>query len=107
LNILINAIQAVPDGGTVRVSAGYDPTNPLPVWIHVANEGPPIPPDIQKRMFEPFFTTKAAGTGLGLSIALQIAANHGGKLSVTSSEGWNTFTLRLPGNHNTPLGTHI
>ncbi len=106
LNIVINAIQAVPEEGMVRVVAEHNPTSVLPISISVSNEGLPIPADVQQRMFEPFFTTKAAGTGLGLSIAFQVAANHGGKLSVKSEDGWNTFTFQLPEGQNTCLNAH-
>jgi PAS domain S-box-containing protein len=96
LNILLNAFYAVHEDGIVRVSVAHDPDNALPVKISIANQGPPIPADIQARIFEPFYTTKASGTGLGLSIAYQVAVNHSGRLFVDSSDGWVTFTMRLP-----------
>jgi signal transduction histidine kinase len=107
LNIILNAIEAVPENGAVRIKTRFDKTAPLPIEISVSNEGPPIPPDIQNQIFEPFYTTKAAGTGLGLSIARQVVANHGGRLNLDCSEGWITFSILLPDNNTTPLGTRF
>jgi signal transduction histidine kinase len=96
LNILINALDAAPDGGIVRVKAGLVDEPSRPLKIAIANQGPPIPAETQAHIFEPFFTTKATGTGLGLPIASQVATNHGGKLSLDCHDGWVTFTMTLP-----------
>jgi len=101
LNILLNAMEAVSEEGIVRVTAKSVAGDTLPVQISIANQGPPIPPETEKRIFEPFFTTKAGGTGLGLSISCQIAANHGGKLTVHCPYGWVVFTLLLPDGNGT------
>ena len=101
-NIVINAIEAVPQGGLVKVSTKYDATANLPILITVRNEGPPVAPDLLTRIFEPFFTTKASGTGLGLSIARQVAANHGGKLTVDCEDGMVAFTMHLPSEATPP-----
>jgi signal transduction histidine kinase len=69
--------------------------------IEVADDGPGIPPEVQKRLFDPFFTTKAAGTGLGLSIAARIIEKHGGTLEFTTSPGRGaTFRAVLPIAHS-------
>ena len=96
LNLVANARQAMPNGGTVRVSVRCERGQALVV---VADDGPGIAPEVVDRIFEPFFTTKrdTGGTGLGLSVSLGIAESHGGSLSVLSHAGsGTTFTLRLP-----------
>src|SRR5581483_519552 len=96
LNLIGNARQAMPNGGTVRVSVRREREQVLAV---VADDGPGIAADVAERIFEPFFTTKRemGGTGLGLSVGLGIAESHGGTLTVFSQPGARaTFTLRLP-----------
>ncbi len=97
LNIVMNAFDASPDHGVVKISVNYNPLELLPVQIKIANHGLPFSSDIQDRLFEPFFTTKSSGTGLGLAIAWQVAVNHGGKLAVECADGWIAFTMSLPG----------
>lgn len=93
LNLIINAIHAMPDGGEIRISGKTD-ENFTEVMIRDKGEG--IPTDIQSKIFDPFFTTKEDGTGLGLSIAYNIIKTHGGKLIFNSNEGKGTvFTVRL------------
>lgn len=100
LNLVMNAIDASPRGGTVKLkSNGGSFTE---VKISVTNAGLPIPEPVLSRIFEPFFTTKAGGTGLGLAIARNIARAHGGELSVASNQPDNIcFCLRLPAAHTT------
>lgn len=94
LNLLLNAIQAMPDGGEVRVTAGCDRSHLL---IEVSDEGCGIPPENMDRMFNPFFTTKESGTGLGLAVAHQIVAQHGGTLRARNNPMRGaTFTVQLP-----------
>jgi two-component system, NtrC family, sensor kinase len=96
LNLITNARQAMPDGGTVRVDVRSDAGEAV---VTVEDDGPGIPPDIAGRIFEPFFTTKSAvsGTGLGLSVSLGIAQAHGGTLVLdTNRERGAAFVLRLP-----------
>jgi nitrogen-specific signal transduction histidine kinase/CheY-like chemotaxis protein len=105
-NLTLNASQAMPAGGTVRISlrnvplgpgdpSGLDPGDY--VRMEVADQGLGIPRDLQSRIFEPFFTTKARGTGLGLSICYSIVTRHGGWIGVDSepSKG-TTFRVLLP-----------
>jgi two-component system, NtrC family, sensor kinase len=96
LNLIANARQAMPNGGTVRVAVRRERNQAVVV---VSDDGPGIAPDVVERIFEPFFTTKrdTGGTGLGLSVSLGIAEAHGGSLSVLSQPGAGaTFALRLP-----------
>jgi two-component system, NtrC family, sensor histidine kinase HydH len=94
INLTINALEATPPGGLVRVSAGRDGEK---AWIIVDDSGPGIPMEIRDRLFEPFFTTKAQGSGLGLSIVHAIVTQHDGTLEVGKSpEGGARFLLYLP-----------
>lgn len=105
-NLVINAIQAMPQGGTIRIGAdnvdlGGESAAGLPagryVRITVADEGTGIAPAHLQRIFDPFFTTKPSGSGLGLSTSFSIVARHGGLLSVESTMGFgSTFTIHLP-----------
>ena len=96
INLVMNAVQAVGRGGTVRVAVRQEGDD---VEVRVVDDGPGIPAALRERIFEPFFTTKAAGvgTGLGLSTSRRIVGEHGGQLVLesTGAEG-ATFTVRLP-----------
>ncbi len=98
INLVVNAIQAIPRGGTVtvRVSAESREGQPL-ARIEVADDGVGISPATEKHIFQPFFTTKAMGTGLGLAVVKRIVDAHHGEISVRSSMGGGTtFTVTLP-----------
>jgi PAS domain S-box-containing protein len=99
-NLLINAVQAMPVGGTVTVSArnenGENETDCF-VRISIRDTGSGIPADILPRIFDPYFSTKSEGTGLGLASVYSIIARHGGSITVSSEPGCGTeFKLRLP-----------
>ena len=95
LNLVVNAVDASPRGGKVRLRSDWDGFSEVKVWV--TNSGAPISAQVLPRLFEPFFTTKARGTGLGLAIARNIANAHGGELSLTSNQPDNIcFCLRLP-----------
>jgi PAS domain S-box-containing protein len=101
LNLLVNALQAIPEGDParheVRVRTGQDEAGRA--FVEVSDTGCGMSPSVQGRIFEPFFTTKAAheGTGLGLPICQQIIQAHGGELRVRSEEGrGSVFTVLLP-----------
>ena len=105
-NIIINAAQAMPDGGTITVSAEkatLEPANSfsLPageyVRLTLADTGCGMPDDVLKRIFDPYFTTKPKGSGLGLASAYSIIARHGGHISVRSTPGrGSSFEILLP-----------
>ena len=95
-NLLINAQQATPSGGTVRVITERA-DEPKGVWVHVEDTGEGIPPEALEKIFEPFYTRKEQGTGLGLSIAKQIIEEHGGEIRVASELGKGArFSVFLP-----------
>ncbi|HZX97435.1 MAG TPA: ATP-binding protein [Myxococcales bacterium] len=94
LNLVRNAREAMPQGGSLRVvTRGGEGC----VEVEVRDTGPGIPRERMARIFDPFFTTKERGTGLGLAMAQEIAQEHGGQLRCESAPGAGTsFTLRLP-----------
>ncbi len=97
INLIMNAIQAMPDGGRVRI--GLAQMNDS-VRLTVADTGQGIPQEVIKNIFEPFFTTKefGKGTGLGLTVVKGIIEEHQGTITVDSEEGkGTTFTIFLPG----------
>jgi signal transduction histidine kinase len=99
VNILINACEAVGEGGTITIEEEEEMQEPLgPVGvIRISDNGPGIPADLLEKVFEPFFSTKEEGTGLGLSIAVRVVEQHGGRLAVESEEGHGTtFVITLP-----------
>ncbi|MBD3318124.1 MAG: response regulator [Chitinivibrionales bacterium] len=103
MNLLINSRQAMPAGGTVRISAENRQESPgnqdcrEMVEICIADEGSGIPKDVLVHIFDPFYTTKSEGSGLGLVIARSIMQKHGGRIEVDSTEGIGTrVKLFLP-----------
>jgi PAS domain S-box-containing protein len=96
INLVMNAVHAMPDGGTLRV--GLSPEKQM-VKVTVADTGHGIPRDVIKKVFDPFFTTKefGKGTGLGLTVVKGIIEEHQGSITVDSQEGeGTTFTVLLP-----------
>jgi PAS domain S-box-containing protein len=96
INLIMNALHAMEDGGTLRIAMAQDEEM---VKITVADTGHGIPPEAVKRIFEPFFTTKefGKGTGLGLTVVKGIIEEHHGSIAVKSDPGkGTTFTILLP-----------
>ncbi|OGR62733.1 MAG: hypothetical protein A2X31_06365 [Elusimicrobia bacterium GWB2_63_22] len=105
-NILLNGIQAMPSGGTIRLRAeNVGPAQPVPallapgdyVKITISDTGIGIPAEYLPRIFEPYFTTKSRGHGLGLPMAWSVVKNHGGHIEAASEPGKGTeFRIFLP-----------
>jgi two-component system, NtrC family, sensor kinase len=100
LNLILNAIDAMPDGGQLHLSTCYLPAEGL-AQTTLADTGRGIPPELLSKIYEPFFSTKEAGTGLGLSISYSIVEAHGGHIQVKSQVGeGSTFAVYLPAEDN-------
>ena len=96
VNLLMNALQASPEGGTVRVVLGKSGKH---ARLSVSDQGPGIVPEVAGKIFDPFFTTKpeGQGSGLGLSISLGIVQHHNGTLEINNNpDGGVTATISLP-----------
>jgi len=118
LNLTLNAIQAMPEGGSLRIETSQvtladdffsEDESSIPgryLKLSVIDTGAGMPPDVLQRLFEPFFTTKESGTGLGLLSCKRIVASHGGLMRVRSRVGEGTeFHLYLPlGTEESDLG---
>ena len=93
-NLLLNAAEASPDGGTVEVRSGREGDDAV---VEVLDRGPGIAPEVRARLFEPYVSTKARGSGLGLSLVRDIAIQHGGTVTLDDREGGGARAcLRLP-----------
>jgi signal transduction histidine kinase len=92
-NLLLNAVQAMRQGGTLAIETRRAPDS---VEVTVRDTGPGIPANILPRLFEPFVTSKSGGTGLGLAIVRRIIEDHGGRITVSAQDGEGTcFVLSL------------
>jgi two-component system sensor histidine kinase AtoS len=96
INLVLNAIQAMPEGGDLVISTDYDKKARL-ILVRVSDTGVGIPMSEIPRLFEPFYTTKLDGTGMGLAVTYNIINNHNGTIDVASEIGkGTTFTIGLP-----------
>jgi two-component system, NtrC family, sensor histidine kinase HydH len=94
LNLLLNAQQAMPDGGEITLQAASDGEG---VSLSVIDTGKGMTPEVAAKVFRPFFSTRQGGTGLGLATTRKIVEAHGGTIAVQSEVGRGSkFTLRLP-----------
>jgi signal transduction histidine kinase len=95
VNLLVNAVQAMPEGGKIRISAGLDEEY---LNLLVADSGEGIPEEIRDRIFVPFYTTKnEEGTGLGLALSKSLIEQHEGRLELLRSDKTGSvFSIRLP-----------
>jgi signal transduction histidine kinase len=94
-NLIDNAIDAMQEGGRLKVRTKLEPVN---VMVEVRDNGPGIPQEVQPRIFEPFFTTKPVGegTGLGLDTSMRIVRKHHGNVRFETKPGDTCFQVRLP-----------
>jgi signal transduction histidine kinase len=109
VNLFLNAIDAMPDGGRLQVVAAHpledhaDDREPK-IEVSVCDEGKGVPPDILDHLFEPFVTSKERGTGLGLAVSQRIVREHQGNITVDRSpDGGARFTVTLPAQINARL----
>jgi two-component system sensor histidine kinase HydH len=100
LNIVLNGLQASPQGGVVTITMAREEPEPGgTAWVQLvfSDTGPGIPEELREKIFEPFYTTKEGGTGLGLVITRKIIEAHGGSITVESAPGEGVaFRIRLP-----------
>jgi len=94
LNLIKNAISAMPDGGELRLQTKRDGEN---IIITVSDTGVGIPEELQGKIFEPYFTTRDTGSGLGLTVVYKVVKEHGGDLHMDSQSGrGTTFRISIP-----------
>jgi signal transduction histidine kinase len=91
LNVIGNAVQSMPDGGTIEVTSEQSGQR---IAITVSDNGPGITEEVMSKMFVPFFTTRKQGSGLGMAVTRSIVENHGGTIEVSSEVGKGT-TVRI------------
>jgi signal transduction histidine kinase len=98
LNLILNAIQSMPDGGQIEIRTRFMGTDRI--VVEIIDNGAGIPKEKLSRIFDPFYTTKAGGSGLGLSVTQKIIIDHHGKIDVDSEVGkGTTFKIILPVTH--------
>jgi len=99
LNLLVNAAEAMPNGGRVTIHSHSPESAPEHLVVDVQDTGSGIPKELVNKIFDPFFTSKAVGkgTGLGLAVSYGIVKRHGGSIEVESTPGAGTlFSVWLP-----------
>jgi PAS domain S-box-containing protein len=93
LNLVINALEAMPEGGTLAVSAAVVDGV---FRVSVQDSGPGIPAEVQKNLFLPYFSTKTKGSGMGLALSEKLIAQHGGRIQYRTSAEGTTFDITVP-----------
>lgn len=98
LNLMLNAVQAMPQGGTISIQAEIDQANTPPrLMLSLIDTGIGMSPDVQQQIFKPFFSLRPGGTGLGLPTLKKCIEAHGGTIAVQSELGKGTkFIISLP-----------
>src|SRR5262249_9816081 len=92
-NLLLNALQHVPEGGRVHMTAALDGER---LRLTVSDDGPGVPEEVRAHLFEPFVTTRGGGAGLGLAIVREIVEAHGGAVRLVPSASGAVFEMELP-----------
>jgi signal transduction histidine kinase len=94
-NLIVNAVDAMPERGTLKVRTKREPTD---VLVEIRDNGSGIPAELKSRIFEPFFTTKPVGegSGLGLDTVARVVRKHRGNIRFESKPGDTCFQVRLP-----------
>ena len=96
MNLLINAAEAMPNGGTITVRTSYDPVAHI-LQVSVTDTGEGVDPQVVEKIFQPFYTTKSKGSGLGLSITKRLIEQHGGNIrAVNNLDRGVSFLVDLP-----------
>jgi signal transduction histidine kinase len=93
LNLLINALEAMPQGGTLSASAA---TKNGSVTIEITDTGPGISPEYRENVFKPYFSTKGQGTGMGLPLTEKLVSQHGGQIEYETGPQGTSFRIHLP-----------
>ncbi|WP_145247299.1 two-component system sensor histidine kinase NtrB [Aeoliella mucimassa] len=101
LNLMLNALAAMPAGGTLEVTVESFNDS---VALRVADSGAGIPKNLQSKIFDPYFTTRSTGTGMGLAICEKIVRQHYGTIDFESGSHGTTFTVMLPAERCSPVG---
>ena len=94
VNLVQNAAQAMPGGGTVRVTSAFAPGK-VAIEVNVTDQGPGVPESERKRIFEPFVTTKLSGTGLGLAVCKHLVTSFGGSIDVSDGPAGRGARFRV------------
>lgn len=97
-NLILNALDAMPNGGTLKISSWYkEESDGLSVHVAIADSGVGIRESDRNKIFQPFYSTKERGTGMGLAICRRIVSQHGGEISFeTEEKKGSTFIVRIP-----------
>jgi two-component system sensor histidine kinase HydH len=93
LNLVINALEAMPGGGCLRVSAAVVDGE---FQVTVQDTGPGIPPEVQHNVFQPYFSTKSKGSGMGLALSEKLIGQHGGRIDYRTGPEGTAFDIRIP-----------
>ncbi|AGA27820.1 two-component system sensor histidine kinase NtrB [Singulisphaera acidiphila] len=93
LNLVINSLEAMPEGGSLNLHASAPDGELL---IRIADTGPGIPPEIQQELFKPYVSTKTRGTGMGLALTEKVVSQHGGRIIFQTGPQGTTFSLFIP-----------
>ena len=93
LNLVINALEAMPEGGSLVLGASVRAGELL---VEVSDTGPGIPPEIQQDLFKPYFSTKTRGTGMGLALTEKLVGQHGGRIDFRTGPWGTTFCIAIP-----------